>query len=235
MHVIWVGWNEIQIQRISWCCMKVIAELLKQEIKLICRILQGKMSNKARSCFDLWKQKKEIEKKQKTIVTKLPDKKLRFQLSPCYIPQKRLGADQHYVIPAPTIPKKKKNQNYEVFNPISTKPIEHKKANSGKPTLILIMFVSLPLSQKLKLLWSVPAFVQKAHVKDILWHLCSGNMSKTTNEESWSKIHIFQSDTKHLQLNIKNTRVTKNLQLNIKNLGQIQMSTLLNKWYNYNG
>ena len=71
-------------------------------------------------------------KKQKTIVTKLPDKKLQFQLSPCYILQKRLGGDQHYAIPAPMIPKKKKTNIIKYS--ISTKPIEHKKANSGKPT-----------------------------------------------------------------------------------------------------
>lgn len=75
----------------------MVAELLKQEIKLICRILQVKMSNKASSTLNCTKKKKEREK---TIVTILPDKKLQFQLSPCYILQKRIGDDLHCEIPA---------------------------------------------------------------------------------------------------------------------------------------
>lgn len=74
----------------------MVAELLKQEIKLICRILQVKMSNKASSTLNCTKKKE----REKTIVTILPDKKLQFQLFPCYILQKRIGDDLHCEIPA---------------------------------------------------------------------------------------------------------------------------------------
>lgn len=45
MHVIWVRWHKIHCIWISRCCVELIIELLKQEIKLICRILQVKLSN----------------------------------------------------------------------------------------------------------------------------------------------------------------------------------------------